>query len=275
MINALALLLLTSAPASGDTVRLSQLRAEYQNIVRVEQSHHDGESFTTIGVDSLAAEHPLSEAVNSNRRYLLYLAEHATRPSFSEFATGERPFIQVREDYYAVLKRDSTFDAAVQPLFGRYLSERGIVLDGYDYSRPHSAVRMEDVINVAVRFFYPDGFLQDGSIDTRICVGRNGMKDFQGTRNLALEAFAYSAILREVFEPKHGVRGEFDRVNALMNQVGLSSDPEVRLTRAQGMMWGHMAQSQQLRAALLDEYLAKREYLPFVIIDAPAPARTR
>lgn len=275
MITALALLLSAAAPASGDTIPLSQLRAEYQNIIRLEQTQHDGESFTGLDVDSLAAEHPLSEAVNSNRHYLLYLAQHATRPSFSEFATSERPFAEVREDYYAVLEGDSTFNAAVQPLFGRYLNERGVVVDGYDHSRPRSAVRMEDVINVAVRFFYPDTILQDGSIEGHICASINGVQDFQGTRDLALEAFAYSAIFRDIFQPKHDVRREYNRVKALMNQVGLSSDPEVRLTRAQGMMWGHMAQSQQLRAALLEEYQAKREYLPFVITDAPAPAHTR
>ncbi|MBX6365676.1 MAG: hypothetical protein IRZ00_17550 [Gemmatimonadetes bacterium] len=128
-------------------------------------------------------------------------------------------------------------------------------------------------MKVAVRFFYPDAVLPDGTIQSHICVGINGLRDFPGERDLTLEAFTYSAVFQDLLHPKFKIEEEYDHVKRQMNDLGLSADPEVRLARAQGFMWGRMMQSRRLRDVLGAEYRRLRDALPFELLQTETPAQ--
>jgi len=108
-------------------------------------------------------------------------------------------------------------DAALLTAIDRYLRSRGGGLDGYE-SRPPTPIAMRHLVSVAVRFFYPDTILPDGSVRVHVCVDMNGLKDLQTPRDLAVEAFAAGVILDDFRSEKHPLQDEF----------------QVRLTRIQG-----------------------------------------
>ena len=165
------------------------------------------------------------------------------------------------------MRTSSEIDAVLLPAIDRYLGIRGGRLDGYESPSP-TRIAMRDLVSVAVRFFYPDTILPDGSVWAHICVGLNGLKDMQTPPDLAVEAFAAGAILRDSKAEKHPLQDEFGETLGRILQLDLSSDLEVRLTRIQGALWASLAESRLLRRSLRREYERSRDWLPFVLVEA-------
>ncbi|HXH28730.1 MAG TPA: hypothetical protein VNL37_06770, partial [Candidatus Polarisedimenticolia bacterium] len=132
---------------------------------------------------------------------------------------------------------------------------------------PPASVTMHRLISVAARFFYPDTVRPDGSVQAHICAGLNGLKDLQGPRDLAVEAFAADVILGDAKSERHPLRDDFGRRLGRIVKLDLSSDPEVRLTRIQGALWASLADSRRLRRVLRRGYDRSRDWLPFVLVE--------
>ena len=126
-------------------------------------------------------------------------------------------------------------------------------------------------MNIAARFFYPDGIKDDGTIQAHVCVSINGLIDLQPPRNLVLEAFVHAAVNGEMRNEKSRMREDFVDELEVLSDLDLSSDPKIRLTRVQGALWAHMARSRPLRRVLLGEYDRIGNFLPFVLGEEAGP----
>ncbi len=103
---------------------------------------------------------------------------------------------------------DAKFNAHVLPLVGNYLTARGMELNGY-VRQDKDVLKLDDLIRVAVRFSYPDGVAKDGRIRWHICIGINGLKDFETERNLTVEAFCYDTIFNQLNSQQRPVLDQF------------------------------------------------------------------
>jgi hypothetical protein len=258
-------------PMPADTISTSELHTLYARIFRPERGEYEGQFYYSLSVDadSLLPEHPLTGFVRENEHFLLYLALHATQPSFTELVEDEPSLFLLKQRYQQRTVADPVFSRVIAPTLARYLSRHNIVLAGVEVPAAVPEHDLRTVIDVAARFFYPDAVLPDGRLQSHICVGVNGMLDYVGERDLVLEAFAFSAVFRDLLASKHDVEQDYRKAKALMNSMNLSSDPQVRLARAQGVMWGAMVGSERLRSVLLEEVQHKQSYLPLAIRTVP------
>ena len=86
-----------------------------------------------------------------------------------------------------------------------------------------------------------------------------------GNHDLALEAVAFSAIMRDIMRGDSSrIEVDFAPARKQMNRLDApGAAKEVRLNRAQGMMWAMMSQSRALRDLLVAEGNRDRVILPF------------
>ncbi len=263
--GAVALMLATTvAPAAELTV--GQVKAKYLSMFDVQTLKVDGRTFFAMNVKDLAESDVLAGFVSENKALLHYILIHGSECGRTVAKKG-RP-TGSPGGCLESLARDRGFDDAMLPLLARYLGARGIVLAGYRLPVKREEIDLDDAMNVAARFFYPDEIKkEDGSIQAHVCVGINGLGDLQRPRDLMLEAFAHAAINGEMRKEKSRMRQDFVDELQSLSDLDLSSDPKVRLTRAQGAVWAHMARSRPLRRVLLAEYDRIGNDLPFVLIE--------
>ncbi|MCG8459546.1 MAG: hypothetical protein MI919_24975 [Holophagales bacterium] len=121
-----------------------------------------------------------------------------------------------------------------------------------------------ELLRIAVRLVYPDKILGDGTFQVHICTAFHGLEDLEA-RDPYLEALAYSALVREIRrQPSPLLR----RVSAAAKQaedLRLTGDESVVLSRAQGVVWGALLGSSELRAALRREHERVGHLLPISI----------
>src|SRR5581483_5955644 len=110
--------------------------------------------------------------------------------------------------FYSGLAEDAWFNAIILGMADRYLRARGGVLLGAPAQPARRRVPLEEAVEVAVRFFFPDAVTPAG-IQSHVCVEINGLRDFEGGRDIILEAFAYSAIFRDLLHPRFGVMEDY------------------------------------------------------------------
>lgn len=263
--------LLSLALASADTVPAFDPATLYPRLFRVEEVKEADNTGYSLAFDTLPAGDLLAPLVNRNWHYFDYLAEHATTPELTQLVAQRGWQIgPLRAAYDSLLRHDPVYNGVMTTTIGRYLAPRGRTVTEYDPTRPLPRLAMDGVMEVAVRFFYPDEVRPNGTIQTHVCVSLNGMHDLQQPRDLALEAFLYQAIFREA-NRQSPLRAEWKRFQAEMEAAVVSPDPEVRLTRAREFLWARLASSRVLRATLRRAYEENRDILPFAIApDTPA-----
>ena len=260
----LILLLLFAAPVLGAGYSVEDLKKEYLEIFQVEVLEHDGRKMVGHKIGQLPEDHLLSSFVKENYWLLHYLQLNAARIDGKAEAalTGEPDTLS--HFYHSSLMNDEEFNAHVLPLVSNYLASRGMKLSGYV---PHdkNVLTLDDLIRVAVRFFYPNGVAKDGRIHWQICVGINGLKDFETERNLTVEAFCYDTIFTTLNSPQRPILDQFKEMIEEVKGLQLSTDDETKIARAQGAVWILLSKNETLKEMLLSAYSRKKDILSFVI----------
>lgn len=271
-IFSVALLLGAAAP---DTIRAEEVFAEYPALFGVAvRETADGDTAVSVYADGdLPPRSRLVAFARDNQYFLNYLLQHAANLNLDELRARAAHPETLRQYVAAQLRDDPKFNVLLLPVLQRYLGTQGVVVQGLPAALEPDTVSLDRVLAIAARFFYPSS-LEGGRLFANICVGVNGLRDLEGGRNVPLEAFVYDAIWRDLREPKYHVAKEFRTELGRFAQMNLSSDPETKLIRLQGLAWAHMAQNADLRKLLLEAYSERAAYLPFQIsgIEAPSPA---
>jgi hypothetical protein len=251
-----------AAAAPADTAPYAD--SGYPPFSHFEAWSENGYRGYTLVVDSVPQTDPRAPLFNGNQGYFYYLAYQAPRADLSALIRSRSwQAAELSAAYDSALRRDTAFTSAVGATIARFRASRGDAASAGP-SRPLPVFSMDDAMQVAVRFFYPDAIQPDDRIQTHICVGFNGVRDLQRPRNLALEAFLFDAI-QTVTNDDTPVAVEVQRLTREMNRADLSADSAIRVTRAQGFLWSRLAPNPVLRRAIRDAYEARKSFLPFVI----------
>jgi hypothetical protein len=267
MLIAMLIALGAATYAEGDSLTARDIAASYVSIFHLNRvATPRGDTLLMVSVVPPSPPHPLAPFVRENERWLSYLLQHGRGFELEVLVGARRDSVTLQRRFAARLAGDSTFNAVVLPAATAYLRRAGPHVTDVRAPAQKQVIPMERAIQIAVRFFYPD-IITEERILTHVCTVINAVKELGPPRNLAFEALAFSAIMGEV------TRGDSSRLEAdfaparlLMNKLDSRGTPdEVRLNRAQGVMWGLMAQSPRLREVLALEYAAKADFLPFII----------
>jgi hypothetical protein len=227
----------------------------YKDIFEISKEKDEDREYLLSGVKELEADHPLAESVNNNKILLKYwLTNFVDHEAFHQLKSieGEE---ELQQEFVAFLKKDTLFN----PLMVRF-SEKAL--------NPHfvaDTVSMDELLNVAVKYFNILGITEEGYYKGKVCAGVNGITSTLPQRKPELEAFCFSAILQNHKGDQFNMHQEFVAAIRELYKQELGVDREARLLRAQGAMFSLMRNNEQLREMLISEYELKKDFLPFVL----------
>lgn len=227
----------------------------YSEIFEISREKYEDREYLRREVKELGEGHPLAPIVNNNRIFLDYwLINFVDSGLYSRLAEVEDNE-ELREEFLTSLKKDSSFD----PLMARF-SERAL-----NPAFVPDTVSMDEVLNVAVKYFNIQGITEEGSYKGKVCSGLNGITQTLKERRPALEAFCFSAILQNLRGEEYNMYKEFVAAIKELYRQDLGVDRDERLLRAQGAMFSLMRNNTQLKKMLLADYEKRKNFLPFVI----------
>jgi len=264
----LTLLLAISPPmVPSDTVTVEQVMGAYEETFEV-VVHPMGDDtlFAVLVPRELDGDNPLAAFEGDNGFFLTYLMGNAISFDRAELFEADVPIEERKRSFYSALRSDQRFNKALFTAFGRYLASQGDVLVGWDHTDVVRSVTETELQRLAVRFFYPDAVTEDGRLAGHICVGINGLKDFDWDRDILVDAFVYATIFRALREEKYGLEEEFRAALEAAENLALSVDEETRIVRGQGAVWAMLARSEKIRKMLLDSYELRKAYVSFRIV---------
>jgi hypothetical protein len=253
--------------AAADSVDLATITKAYSTIVGVAAVAPPGDdSVLVLKVDSPPAGSLLSGFFRDHALWFGYLVTNGRSfdvPGLNSAKGGNVAAARLQQDLLRQLVVDSGFNALVVPAIAAYLNAAGVPVRHALLKPATRSIPIDTAMRVATRFFYPD-ILTPKGILTHVCTRINAVRELPN-HDLALEALAFSAIMRDIMrEDSSRIEVDFGPARHQMNRLDApGTSEEVRLNRAQGMMWAMMSQSRALRDLLLAEANRDRVILPF------------
>lgn len=263
---AFALPIITASPT--DSIDARRIIDAYASIVHIKAVHvpeHD--SLLFLQIDSPPPGNLLSGFYRKHGRWFDYLVTNGRGFKFPALdsatpAGGSLDAARLESEFRRRLAADSQFNALVIPAIATYFRRSGLPVRTFLLIVARRRVPVDTAVKVATRFFYPD-ILTPTGILTHVCTMINAVRELP-RRDPALEALVFSALMNDVTSENSRIEPDFGPARHLMNELDSpGATKEVRLSRAQGMMWAAMARSTRLRNLLIAEATREREILPF------------
>ncbi len=244
---------------------VDEVQQEYKKIFQVEVGEHENFGpYIDTNVAKLPAEHFLHGFVKENYWLIHYLQQNRVERDYGRLLELRQKPTALGEYFHHSLVGDREFNESLLTLVSGYLSRHGKDLVGHEPTTK-SSITTDQLTGIAVRFFFPTAITEEGRIKASICAGLHGLRDFEGERDLMLEAFCYEAIFNELGSRQYGMLDEFKSILGRVRGLQLSKDKEMKLNRAQGAVWALLASNETLREVLSNAYKSKRGILPFVV----------
>ena len=251
----------------GAEYTVEEVQQEYKEIFRIKVGEHpEFGPYMNSETSKLPRDHFLHDFVEENYWLIHYLQTNRPRVDHEKLDELRGDPATLAEFHHRSLVEDETFNTAILALVGRYLGNQGGELVGHPDS-VRETISAERLTGIAVRFFFPTTITEEGRIKASVCAGLHGLRDFEGERDLMLEAFSYEAIFNEFGSRQYGMMDEFTSILGRVRGLQLSTDKEMKLSRAQGAVWALLASNETLRDVLSNAYKSKRGILPFVVED--------
>jgi hypothetical protein len=263
----LAFALRSPTSVRADSVDLTAITHAYATIVGVKAVAPPGEdSVLVLNVDSPPPGTLLYGFYRDHGLWFAYLANNGRSfdiRGLNSRKGGNVEAARLQREFLRRLAADSQFNAMVIPAIAAYLNTSGVPVRHALLKSSKRVIPIDTAVRVATRFFYPD-ILTPTGILTHVCTRINAVRELPN-RDPTLEAFAFSAIMGDVQRRDSSqIEIDFAPARRLMNRLDAPGAPEeVRLSRAQGMMWALMARSSALRELLIAEANRDRDILPF------------
>jgi hypothetical protein len=233
----------------------SSIENNYDEIFGIAKEEYQGREYLRSWVNELDRGHPLSGLINNNKLFLEYwLTNFTDRGAYRQLMEieGEE---KLQQEFIEFLKKDQQFNPLMADL-SKKVKNRVVVAD---------TVSMDQLLNVAVKYFNILGITEEGSYKGKVCAGLNGITQTLSERKPELEAFCFSAILKNQQGEEYNMYNEFVAAIKELYKQELGIERDARLLRAQGAMFSIMRNNEQLREMLISEYEERKDYLPFVL----------
>jgi hypothetical protein len=237
---------------------VAEVKALYPELFVAERTKRGSVS---VDVAAPPETHPLAGLLRDGEYVVQYL--HGLNGIAADDLRRAAAAPSFPDSYFELLRSDVVFTNAFLEVVHRFLLADGGGIRDYAPAQVRQ-VELRTALNTAVRFVYPDGIVE-GRLRTHICSAFNGLADLRGDRDVFLEALVYSTIFREV----HKESPLMDRIlaaTALAESLDLSTDDATTITRAQGVVWGHLRESDELASFLKEEFDRIGSVLPIALV---------
>ena len=126
---------------------------------------------------------------------------------------------------------------------------------------------MDQMLELAVKFFSVITINKDGAYSVKVCTGMNDIRKTEKIRKPLLEAFCFSSVAKNYHGEKFNMMDEMVKSAKQLYKVNLGVDENERLLRAQGAMYFLMRSDENLIKMLRSEYELNKDNLPFILKD--------
>ena len=233
----------------------ASLQDQYDQIFLLEKKKFGDREVLITTVNTLEEGKELADLVNNNKLYLDYLLSNfSDRGNFTELMALEDQ-LRLQKEFIHSLEEDTLFNATLYKISEK-AEHPGFVPD---------TVSLDEVLNVAVKFFNIKHITEEGNYAGKVCAGINGITETLPQRKPHLEAFSFSTIFNDMKENENNMHDEFVEAIYELYKLDLGVEKDDRLLRAQGVMYSLMRNNEQLRELLLSSYEKKKHFVPFVI----------
>jgi len=236
----------------------TDLREEFDNIFFIEKKKHEDREYLNFGVkDNLESNYSYYELMNFDPLFYLYFINHFHEIDYEKLLAIDDS-VELHKEFVFDLKSDTQFVSIINGMAAQYYNP-----ESFNYD----SVSMDEVLNIAVKFFHILGINEEGHYLGKMCTGFNNIEETEEQRQPYIEAFSLRAIFDHLGDEEDNIYAEFiDGLKALYT-INMGIDTEDRLLRAQGAMYMYMMQSETLKAVITNSYNEKKNYMPFVIED--------
>ncbi len=251
-------------------IPIDSLRTLCSQLFSLERSEDQGRIGFATSVVEPDSNSIFAALVANHELFLGYLLDHSQKT----YGPGNNSFLQIEDGdeinraFQSALERDSSFNEWLLPVLAQWLARQGGHVEGFPkVAADTTAWKWDEVFPLAARFIYVDARDTAGQYQTHVCFEINGLADYSGRKNLWVEAFAFDAIVSDIGSENSSIYPEFQRLGKQVRLAAASKDSTTEVLRAQGAMFGLMAQSPVFQSALKTAYAKKNDVLPVRIVD--------
>lgn len=227
----------------------------FGDFIHVEKSEFNSRSFLIKSVSELNKNACIAPLVNDHILVWDYLLTNFTSPKGTDSILQIGDSISMNREYIRRLKKDTLFNSVVEDWVAKTLWK----------TVAKDTVTVDEMLNIAVKYFSIVRLTEEGYYVAKICVGTNDIRKTEATRQPLLEAFCFSVILEDVKTGQDGIYQEFINAIKELYEVHLGIDPQEKLLRAQGALFFLMRNNERLQKMLVEAYEKDSNSLPFIL----------
>lgn len=238
----------------GDFIKIARLKSSYSNDWYLSKN--------ITGSPVSCCSDMINQSIK-NGDFFIYIDYLLT--NFSSFQ-NEKKLLEIEDsttlqkEYIANLQKDSLFNSTMNELYDK----------SFGKSKPRDTVTMNELLNIAVKFFLIMNINDKGSYIGKVCIGINGIKSTLEIRKPLIEAFCYASIYNNYFWNNYqgneiNLYDEFVKAIKEIYKLDLGTDKNEKLLRAQGAVFIIMRNNENLKKVLTREYEKYRDFLPFIL----------
>lgn len=202
------------------------------------------------------------ELLNNKLTDSYYLLTHFSGYSIHKAFIGITDEQQLQNSVITYLNNNLISDSTMQDFTGIFKTNNKFVPD---------TITMDEMLNIAVKYFYIKHINKDGHYVGKVCKGINGIKETEDARNPQLEDFCFSVIFSNYESEENNMYEELIDGVKDVYKLNLGTDKKEKLLRAQGAMYMYMRHNETLKNLLIKSYHEQKEDLPFVLISEKSP----
>ncbi|MBO9659381.1 MAG: hypothetical protein J7527_11205 [Chitinophagaceae bacterium] len=244
------------------TLQSAAQNADLTGYVGLDVRYYQEEGARYLGVSPVlitSKNDAISQAMKKYPRRFRYLLMNYTK------------FQGVYEQYYPDtigINRLYTQNLAADTSFLRFYK---YIINPFTQKQPEALrFSLQQMMQVAARFFYCQSLSDDQRVISTICIGRNGLKELSvSTDQPLLEAFCFEAIFEKYYD-KNGKKNIFigNFLSCISEAEKLYSDqktlnPDVYLSSIRTYCFEKMGNDKSLRQSLVDHYEENRKSFAF------------
>jgi len=229
----------------------------YQDFISLQKDSFEQQVYLVKQIIKTEKKNCFSDLVNNNLIFIDYLMTNFSSNENYQKLLEINDSITRSNTYFSDLKKDSLFNAVMTEWLSKTI----------DKKMPKDTLSMDNMLNIAVKFFSILRINEDGYYVGKVCVGLNDIKKTESERQPFLEAFCFSSILKHYESEEYNLHDEFIKSIKELYKVNLGIDKNENLLRSQGAMYMLMRNNENLKKMLKTEYNRQKEYLPFILMD--------
>src|SRR5690606_34768063 len=193
------------------------------------------------------------ESILDDRVYINYLYTNFRSKSIDKYPTitDEISDDEAITRYRNTIKNDSLFVHTINDIsqnVNQPIAEKPVYT-------------LSETLDIATKFIKIID-VKENQYVLKVCVGINDLDQTQSIRNAALEAFCFSAILKNYYNKNRPLREEIRKESKKSVHMRMSDEKEDKNLYAKATLFILIIQNETLKHALLNEYEYYKYYLP-------------